>query len=682
MDFLPFLEILFIRSSILIVMVGVVLFVLGNRLSANIRQAILSFTLLGLLLLPILTVVVPEYSIGDLFTLRSSPNNQQTTLMYLDSGVQQTPTDGANISTLSSSITATSNASTGVEISFTDMVFIIWTAGIVILLIWLIVSILRIQYITQTARYSMLSNDISWISDLLNSLQLKRSVRIAHSDKVGIPMVWGLFYPTVLLPLSARQWGRDRLKTLLLHEFAHIRRWDYLTHLLGKVVTGIYWMNPLVWFAVRKMGEEQEKACDNCVLAAGTPSHVYAQHLLDFIKWLQQQNAHRIGPAMTMGFKTRKVKERMQVLLDETTRRRTVSFVYLLFLSLMTGCAIFPLATLNRGNNGIQFSKKNAAYFIEAENTDFPEDLLTQPDIYASGGEYIRVKNNRNSRENPPKSGRFKYKFNVAKSGTYAIWGRIKSDSGRENSFWVRLDGGDWIQWNNIRESETWKWDAVHDSENDDRPVLYRLDRGEHTLEFGYREENIALDKLLITNNINYRPESKDPVLPTKNNEMIRIPGSAGRINSDFHILTDDRTINGKYLLSIHQKKELNKPPSKADVVYKFQVSKAGNYHVWARVMAESGRENSFWIRVDEKPWILWNGFENSGSWSWEQLYDYSPGAKPVVFELKKGSHTIEIAHRERNTGLDEIVITDIPGFFPRKLDTQRARREIAIKAH
>jgi len=682
MDFLPFLEIIFIRSSILIVMVGVVLLVLGNRLSANIRQAIWSFALLGLLLLPILTVVVPEYSTGDLLTLHSSPNNQQTTLMYLNSGVQQVPSDSASISTLSPGTTTTSNVSDGGKIYFTDVVFIIWSSGIVFLLIWLIVSILRIQYITQTAKYSMLSNDIPWISDLLNKLQLKRSVRIAYSHKVSIPMVWGLFYPTVLLPISAQKWGRARLRTLLLHEFAHIRRWDYLIHLLGKVVTGIYWMNPLVWFGVRKMGEEQEKACDNCVLAAGTPSYIYAQHLLDFIKWLRQQNAHRIGPAMTMGFKTRKIKERMQVLLDETTRRKTVSLVSLLFLSLVTGCAIFPLATLNRENHGIQFSKKNAAYFIEAENTDFPEEILTQPDIYASGGKYIRVKDNRNSRENPPKSGRFKYIFSVAESGTYAIWGRIKSDSGSENSFWVRMDGKDWIQWNNIRESNVWKWDAVHDSENQDHPVLYQLDRGEHTLEFGYREENIALDKLMITNNINYRPESKDPVLPTKNNEMVRISGSAGQINSHFRIRKDDSAINGKYLSSTQQKKELNKPPSKADVVYKFQVSKAGNYHVWARVIAESGRENSFWIRVDKKPWILWNGFQNSGSWSWEQLYDYSPGAKPVALELNKGSHTVEIAHRERNAGLDEIVITDIPGFFPRAFDTQRARHEISAKAH
>lgn len=681
MDFLPFLEILFIRSSILIVLTGLVLLILGNRHSANIRQAVLSFTLLGLLLLPVFTVIVPDYSIRDLVTTSSSGNNQQTTLMHLDSGVLnpedsgalQTVSGGAFISNLSLNFNTKSNFSTTGEISFTDVVFIFWSTGIVLLLIWLIVSILRIQHITQTAKYVILSNNISWMSELLADLQLKRSVRIAYSDKVSVPMVWGLFYPTLLFPLSARQWGRARLRTLLLHEFAHIRRWDYLAHLLGKIVTGIYWMNPLVWFVVRKMGEEQEKACDNYVLAAGTPSHVYAQHLLDFMKWLRQQKAQRIGPAMTMGFKTRKIKERMHVLLDETTRRKSVSFASLFFLSLMTGCALFPLATMNRGDNGMQFNRENTFYFIEAENTDFPEGILVQPDIYASGEKYIRVKDNVNSRENPPVSGSLKYKFRVAESGIYAFWARTKTDHSNEDSFWVRMDGGEWIKWNDIRKSNTWKWDSVRDWDKDDRPVLYRLDRGEHTLELAYREENVSLDKLLITNNINYRPEGKDPVMPARNNEVIRIAAATGRIDAHFRTRQGDGAINGEYLLSTHQKKELNEPPLKADAAYQFRVSKNGKYHIWARVMAESGSENSFWIRVNDKPWILLNGFEKDGSWKWEQIYDYRAGAGPVVFELEKGSHTVEIAPREQNAGLDEIVITDVPGFYPRALDTQKA---------
>jgi beta-lactamase regulating signal transducer with metallopeptidase domain len=684
MDFLPFIEILFIRSSILIVLTGLILIVLGNRLSANIRQAILSFALLGLLLLPVITVIVPDFSVRDLFT-HSSSSNQQTTLMYLDSvelnpedsGALQTLSDGALISNLNSNFIAKSNPSTGEEISFTYLVFIIWGSGVVLLSIWLLLSILRIQHITQTAKYTMLSNNIPWMSDLLNDLQLKRSVRIAYSDKVSIPMVWGLFYPTLLLPLSARQWGRARLRTLLLHEFAHIRRWDYLPHLLGKVVTGIYWMNPLVWFAAVKMGEEQEKACDNHVLAAGTPSHVYAQHLLDFMKWLRQQNGRRLVPAMTMGFKTRKVKERMHVLLDETTRRKTVSFASLFFLSIITGCAILPLATLNRGDNGMQFNGENTSYFIEAENTDLPEGILTQPDIYASGEKFIRVKDNVNSRENPPVSGSLKYKFRVTELGTYAIWARTKTDHSNEDSFWVRMDGEEWIKWNDIRKSDTWKWDTVRDWDKNERPVLYRLDRGEHTLELAYREENISLDKLLITNKINYRPEGKDPVLPARDNEVIRIPGTAGQIDAHFRTRKGDGAINGEYLISTRQKKELNEPPSKADAAFKFRVSKNGKYHIWARVMAESGSENSFWIRVNDKPWILLNGFKKDGSWKWEQVYDYRGGAGPVVFDLKKGSHTVEIAHRERNAGLDEIVITDIPGFYPRALDTHRAGSEI-----
>ena len=677
MDFLPLLEILFVRSSILIVLIGLILFIAGNRFSANIRQAILTFALVGLLLLPILTLVVPEYSATDLFPGGAFNDSQETTLMYLNSSDPSDVTEsggqhpaaeepiGGDMSTNPAPITS----SPVVEyVSLNEVILIIWSVGIVLLLLWLSVSILRIQHLTQTAKYSMLSNEIPWISDLLENLNIKRSVRIAYSDKVSVPMVWGVFYPTLLLPLSARSWGRARLRTLLLHEFAHIRRWDYLAHLLGKVVTGVYWMNPLVWFAVKKMGEEQEKACDNHVLAVGIPSHEYAQHLLDFMKWLRRQNSHRTVPAMTMGFKTKKVKERMQLLLDEKARRKTVSFASMLLLTILSGCAVLPIAGLNMMNSGIQFNKENSFHFIEVENTEFPEGILTRPDIHASGGQYISVRDGMNSTDSPPGSGKFRYNFNIQNDDTYAIWGRTKTDDGNEDSFWMRMDGGEWIQWNNIRESDMWKWNEVHNSLEDGRPVLYRLSRGNHMLEFAYREENIALDKLLITNNINYRPEGKDPVLPTRKNEMIRIAAASGRIVSHFQILSDERALTGKYLSSPHQKKELDKPPAEAEAIYTFRVSKSGNYQLWARVMAESGSENSFWIRVDDNPWILWNGFEKTGSWNWEQIHDSRADALPIVFELKKGKHTIEVSHRERNANLDEILVTDIPGFYPRAI--------------
>ena len=82
-------------------------------------------------------------------------------------------------------------------------------------------------------------------------------------------MVWGFFRPTILLPADASNWQEERLRAVLLHELAHIQRNDWESQLIAQVMCAVYWFNPLVWFAARRMRVEAERACDDHVLNAG-----------------------------------------------------------------------------------------------------------------------------------------------------------------------------------------------------------------------------------------------------------------------------------------------------------------------------------------------------------------------------------------------------------------------------
>ena len=76
--------------------------------------------------------------------------------------------------------------------------------------------------------------------------------------------MWGLLAPNViLLPADADSWGEDRLRAVLLHELAHIRRNDWESRLIAQIMCAVYWFNPLVWFAARRMQVEAERACDD-----------------------------------------------------------------------------------------------------------------------------------------------------------------------------------------------------------------------------------------------------------------------------------------------------------------------------------------------------------------------------------------------------------------------------------
>lgn len=148
----------------------------------------------------------------------------------------------------------------------------LWAAGVLYTGIRTIKDSIHVAMITRRAEPLPSARELMW--------ELRRPVRLLRSNDVAMPMMWGLRRPVVILPGQAEDWSKERLRIVLLHEIAHIQRRDYLTHVLVQAACVIYWMNPFVWLAARRLAMEQERACDDHVLRAGTPSQTYARHLL------------------------------------------------------------------------------------------------------------------------------------------------------------------------------------------------------------------------------------------------------------------------------------------------------------------------------------------------------------------------------------------------------------------
>jgi beta-lactamase regulating signal transducer with metallopeptidase domain len=62
---------------------------------------------------------------------------------------------------------------------------------------------------------------------------------LLHSEKT-IPVVWGIVRCRLLLPVAARQWTGEQLRSVLLHELAHLKRHDTLAQLLTQIACALY----------------------------------------------------------------------------------------------------------------------------------------------------------------------------------------------------------------------------------------------------------------------------------------------------------------------------------------------------------------------------------------------------------------------------------------------------------
>lgn len=119
----------------------------------------------------------------------------------------------------------------------------IWLLGILILLIYNVVSLILLR------------------RRLLGAIPLGGNLYLA--GHIDTPFVMGILRPRIYLPsvLSDRE-----QEYIVLHERHHIRRSDHIIKMLIFVALCIHWFNPLVWLAFVLSGKDMEMSCDEAVL--------------------------------------------------------------------------------------------------------------------------------------------------------------------------------------------------------------------------------------------------------------------------------------------------------------------------------------------------------------------------------------------------------------------------------
>jgi beta-lactamase regulating signal transducer with metallopeptidase domain len=106
-----------------------------------------------------------------------------------------------------------------------------WSAGAAVSLFTLIVGLTRLAWLAASAEKVDRGRLVEIADEIRRAFGLQRDVMLLVSSVPGTLGTWGVIRPKVLLPAIARTWSDDRLRIVLRHELAHVRRGDWMTQL-------------------------------------------------------------------------------------------------------------------------------------------------------------------------------------------------------------------------------------------------------------------------------------------------------------------------------------------------------------------------------------------------------------------------------------------------------------------
>ena len=163
----------------------------------------------------------------------------------------------------------------------------IWILGMGVNLSVVLVGVLRLKRIARRA--SPLDHGL-WIrirDEIAGRYGLLRPLILLESTDSSILVTWGVIRPRIVVPKGASAWGEDRMRMVLGHEMAHVRRGDWLMQMAAELLRCVHWFNPLAWYACRRLRQEGEQASDDAVFRLGIAPSEYAGHLVDLARNLK-----------------------------------------------------------------------------------------------------------------------------------------------------------------------------------------------------------------------------------------------------------------------------------------------------------------------------------------------------------------------------------------------------------
>jgi beta-lactamase regulating signal transducer with metallopeptidase domain len=204
--------------------------------------------------------------------------------------------------------------------------------------------------------YNIIRKDILIPDASLLALFAKAKTRLMMPDALKLrmstrpisPMVIGILKPCVIVPAAILSGlNTEQVEAIMVHELAHIRRYDHLVMIIQAIVSQILFFHPVAWYLSSEINRERENCCDDLVIKS-------FRNPINYIKALtmiQELNADGQVPANALLGRSKRLLGRVKRLL-KTEKRHAPVFRMAVILLLLFTLGIAAITIASAGNQG------------------------------------------------------------------------------------------------------------------------------------------------------------------------------------------------------------------------------------------------------------------------------------------------------------------------------------------
>lgn len=148
---------------------------------------------------------------------------------------------------------------TGAPVSLSDWLFLLYVVGVVVMLLWYLISWLRLCLLLRQG--TPVPADVQEQIERIGKTYGCKTCRAIELPGLPSPMVCGVFRPVLALPK-----GKTLDDHVILHELLHLNYKDALQNVFWCFCRALHWCNPIVRLLLNRVGNDMESLCDQRVL--------------------------------------------------------------------------------------------------------------------------------------------------------------------------------------------------------------------------------------------------------------------------------------------------------------------------------------------------------------------------------------------------------------------------------